>query len=360
MLKNWSSNLGNVQDIIEGIKNKSIKPYAFGRNLHAEHVLQYIPFVGIVDDFAEKDSVWCGLPVVRFEDLDDDAVLVNCVLSKRPHSGLKRIGSSFDIARTFHYCEFTKFSRDLFPPLPFTEAMEQTFKARSMEFASIYSLLADETSRNQFAAVLMYRLTGDPFFTAGFTINEENQYFDVDLTIPREASFVDGGGFLGETTLEFANRYPAYNAVYFFEPNPASFRSAEERLMGLRNVNLFKAALGSTFYEASFDSASRNASMICETGAELVEVVPLDSVINDKVDLIKFDLEGFELSALEGAFRVITEHSPALAICVYHKPEHFVEVPSLILSMGSKYSLLFRHYTEGFEESVMYFKPSNG
>jgi hypothetical protein len=69
------------------------------------------------------------------------------------------------------------------------------------------------------------------------------------------------------------------------------------------------------------------------------------------------DLEGWEVQALTGARRHISEHRPKLAISVYHRASDFWRIPQLILGFCAQYDIYLRHYTEGWSESVMYFIP---
>ncbi len=71
------------------------------------------------------------------------------------------------------------------------------------------------------------------------------------------------------------------------------------------------------------------------------------------------DIEGAELAALEGAQGLICKHKPALAICVYHRPTDFWDVPRKVLSMYDGYSVYLRHYTESIYETVMFFVPAH-
>ncbi|REK69584.1 hypothetical protein DX130_24085 [Paenibacillus paeoniae] len=43
------------------------------------------------------------------------------------------------------------------------------------------------------------------------------------------------------------------------------------------------------------------------------------------------DVEGSELASLYGAKQIISENTPILAICIYHKPEDLFEIPFYIL-----------------------------
>ena len=104
-----------------------------------------------------------------------------------------------------------------------------------------------------------------------------------------------------------------------------------------------------------------------EVASELVrhrcaDTGPLTLAIDDlvqqqnlpRVDFIKMDIEGAELSALRGAKQTIQRHKPKLAISVYHRLTDFFEVPEFLDSLGCGYRYFLRHYTIHAEETVLF------
>ena len=69
------------------------------------------------------------------------------------------------------------------------------------------------------------------------------------------------------------------------------------------------------------------------------------------------DIEGSEQEALLGAKETILSSHPTLAISVYHKPEDLRKITTIVLGIRSDYKLYLRHYTEGTDETVMFFVP---
>ena len=70
--------------------------------------------------------------------------------------------------------------------------------------------------------------------------------------------------------------------------------------------------------------------------------------------MIKLDVEGAELKALQGAEKTILQCRPKLAVCIYHKPEDIVEIPAYLLSLHSDYKFYIRHYQMSANETVLY------
>lgn len=101
------------------------------------------------------------------------------------------------------------------------------------------------------------------------------------------------------------------------------------------------------------------AGHITDSGDIVIEADTLDNIVkNEKVTFIKMDIEGAEEKALEGAERVIKEHKPILAICIYHNLEDFYKIPLLIKRYNAEYKLYIRHYTDMADtETVCYAIP---
>ena len=167
---------------------------------------------------------------------------------------------------------------------------------------------------------------------------------------------MDVGGFDGFTSEEFIRLHPNYGGVYIYEPDPINFARCEARFANNAKVKVVPFGAGSKEETVRFDQAG-SASAISSAGETLISVRPLDEMLPEAPAFIKIDIEGAELAALEGAKKAIAEHTPTLAVCVYHKPSHFWEIPKTVLAMHSEYDVFVRHYTESIYETVMFFVP---
>ncbi len=139
---------------------------------------------------------------------------------------------------------------------------------------------------------------------------------------------IDGGANIGFLSLMFAQRCPE-GFVYAFEPDSDtfSFLSRNVDLNNHSNVKCFRLGLGrqkgtGRLYKIYRQNpgANRilNSSPANELPSEVVEVVALDELHETgafkKINLIKLDIEGFELHALYGARKVIKLFRPILFI----------------------------------------------
>ena len=69
------------------------------------------------------------------------------------------------------------------------------------------------------------------------------------------------------------------------------------------------------------------------------------------------DIEGAEGVAIDGAKNTIMKCHPRMAICVYHKADDLWKIPEQIFSIRDDYKIYLRHYTEGVDETVIFFIP---
>jgi FkbM family methyltransferase len=141
------------------------------------------------------------------------------------------------------------------------------------------------------------------------------------------------------------------------EPSKENLILAEENLKNFQNVNFISKGLSNQKDTLRFDTGSGSASSISENGTIEIEVDTLDSLVNEKVTFIKMDIEGAEALAIEGMKNHIINDYPKMAISVYHKVDDLWKIPEQILAIRDDYDIYIRHYTEGTDETVMFFIP---
>ena len=119
---------------------------------------------------------------------------------------------------------------------------------------------------------------------------------------------VDVGANIGMIAMQSAQLVGKSGRVIAIEPNPriAAFCEKNLQLNGLENVTLLQTALGSEegFVSFNCDPCDDRSRVVTEGGVK-VPLTTLDRVMervpNGKINLLKIDVEGFELSVLEGA-----------------------------------------------------------
>ena len=224
-------------------------------------------------------------------------------------------------------------------------------------YDALYSSLADEKSKDTFQRLLNLRLNLDLSELSIFKVEEDKQYFEpfLNLNVNGE-SFVDVGGFDGNTTLSFIKRCPNYEKIYFFEPEPHIMEIAKKKLSGNKRIEYCQFAASNKKGILHFNS-NNSASSVSDNGEIEIQAIKIDDIVNSKVTFIKMDIEGSESVAIEGAKETILRYHPRLAICVYHKGTDYIEIPKHVLAIRNDYNIYLRHYTEGVTETVMFFIP---
>jgi FkbM family methyltransferase len=137
--------------------------------------------------------------------------------------------------------------------------------------------------------------------------------------------FVDIGANIGYYTLWASQIVGPTGRVLSFEPQPDIFArmSANVRMNGLTNVTPHGFALGEQLGELTlyipdnslgFGHASMSPQDWQNPTSVRVPVKRLDDVLSGcpRIDLIKIDAEGAELSILKGARRTIAAHQPTV------------------------------------------------
>ncbi len=223
------------------------------------------------------------------------------------------------------------------------------------EFEWLYNKLADYRSKYVLINYLKYCISFDSNCVQKMRENNFPDYWDLDL-LPRMSDeiIVDLGGYNGDTIIQYADLYgeDSYKAIYSFEMSPYNVLKMRERLRGFKNVHIVPKAVGAkegTVCLQFIDGVHSCNSLYADyknytsyTEKTEVEITTVDSEINDRITLIKMDVEGAEQEALKGCRRHITEEHPKLLICVYHNNEDIWKVPSIIHSMDESYRFYLR------------------
>lgn len=185
----------------------------------------------------------------------------------------------------------------------------------------------------------------------------KTQYFPEDiLKAGSDEVFIDAGSLDLADTFRFVDWCGGcYKRVYAFEPDRGNYSVCEKRLGDAKNIELIQAALWNQKGVLNFNETGWGDAGICAKGEYQVQTVALDEMmIEEKITFIKMDIEGAELSALQGAESIIVRDKPNLAICIYHKDEDLIQIPEYILSLVSEYRLYIRHYTLFRCETILY------
>lgn len=149
----------------------------------------------------------------------------------------------------------------------------------------------------------------------------------IDLAKPG-ATILDVGTNIGGTVLSFACAVGESGKVYGFEPDPLNYKRCLHnlRLNSFKNIEVLNAGLGNEKAKLKLEvrtPENRGGNRIAGSSSpvgefSVIDVVTMNDFVKEKniskVDLIKIDVEGFELKVLEGGRRVLQNSKPVLFI----------------------------------------------
>ncbi len=203
--------------------------------------------------------------------------------------------------------------------------------------------------------------------------SNKRQYFDF-IDYSNIHTIIEGGVYDGADTAAFIkiigeNR----GSIFGFEPNISSYLESpfQKILSSNSRVKISPFALWSHSTQLSFQQDGLSSGLLVPTNPSLPNISNQQMIVIDtlsidqiksiekikKVDFIKLDIEGAEVEALEGAIETLTTHRPQLAICIYHKKEHFFQIPIFLSGLLEGYEFHIAHYTANHLETVWYGIP---
>lgn len=129
-------------------------------------------------------------------------------------------------------------------------------------------------------------------------------YIPADYSMPDDAVIVDAGTCEGNFALRFIENA---KRIYLIEADKCWMEALERTFSPYSNKVVFVN---------KFLSGRDNANEIT-----------VDSLISEKIDFLKMDIEGSEIDAILGAKRVLTTYDVKCAICSYHRQydEKYIE-----------------------------------
>ncbi len=335
-------------DLWKNLQKSHKKIVMYGMGNGADKILAVCSARGIeVSDFFASDGFvrghsFHGKRVLHYSEAKEKYGAENMIVllsfaSSRPEvlETIRRIASECELyAPDVPVC-----GDDLFD-LDFARAHEE-------ELSHVQNLLCDEESRHIFRNILFYKLTGDIALLFNAESDKATVYRDL-LHAERFRTTADLGAYNGDTIRELIPFAPHLSKVFAMEPDRRNYRKLTEFSSGITHPELVtcQAAAWSEDTRLSFgDEGNRNSGI--RTGQKSVEVhaLPPDMLFGkEKIDYIKFDVEGAEQEALLGCSDTIRTNRPALLISAYHRSEDLFALPLLVEKEFPGYTFYLRRY----------------
>ncbi len=198
----------------------------------------------------------------------------------------------------------------------------------------------------------------------------EYQRREPEIRVQRGDYVIDAGGGWGDTALYFACKVEGEGRVYTFEFIPSNVEIMKRNLELNPGLTERVAVIEHPLWEKSdvtlFSEDNGPGSSVRETPRGMSDLRTSTLSIDDfvklnripRVDFIKMDIEGAELSALRGCVETLKTSKPKLAIAVYHDVNDLVQIPKFLLELNLGYRFYLDHYTIHSEETVLFAERS--
>jgi len=227
------------------------------------------------------------------------------------------------------------------------------YVGKEKEIASTRALLADSLSRRWFDAILRLRREGDYH---GLPEPEPKQYHPTSLRRwPEPMRLIDCGAFDGDTLDALVGDGYRMEAVAAFEPDPDNFTKLAAKRFDRMDTIFLPCGVSSLTSMVRFIAGAGVNSRIDGTGDFAIQCVAIDEALPTFAPtLIKMDIEGAEPAALRGAERTLRQHRPALAIAVYHEPNHLWDIPLWLAELDLGYRFYIRGHGYCSYDVILY------
>lgn len=322
-----------------------------------------------VDEYTKKEKV-LNKPIYRVENTveKDIPIFISATIKvDEIESFLKKnnFTNVISLVETFH-----KFPEILNRLLDVSNLWFDKFERMidNKKLDSVNKLLCDRFSHNLLKDIIAFRTDIIP---SNYLIPQfiDNQYFPKDIDIFKNIDnlkFIDCGAFCGDTIKSTMKNFKLMNkkveCIVSIEPdaiNIASISAEQKRQKNLykdTNFLTYNAAVWSKNEILKFHGEGTSGT-VSNNGISVAGISLDCTVKNISPNYIKMDIEGAEKEALFGAKELIKEHSPILAICLYHRPEDLWEIPLLINEINPNYDMYLRIYGQLGLETVLYCVP---
>lgn len=328
--------------------------YIFGFTEVSEKIANYLfskgkQVLGIISE--DAGTTFSNIPLVQLNEADRQFPVVSSALLRVSQSNklLKRMGFNSVI----DFFELNLMDEKLFK-FPTIDYNITDIKTSFPKYQWLHGILEDQLSKDILESVLDMRYNNQ--LSPLLKHSVISQYFDVISDFKNIDTFVDCGGYHGETSTCFINKNQEYNKIYLFEPFPDAMIIAKNELKN-QNVKFIQKAVYDKPGILKMTTNREDGNAISLDGDISIETCTMDEVIPEQIDFIKLDIEGSELEALFGAEEIIRKYQPIITVAIYHKQTHFWEIPQYLLTLYPQCKFFLRHNNDGIYETILHIIP---
>lgn len=220
------------------------------------------------------------------------------------------------------------------------------FNAHTKDLEFVRSRLSDEYSKHVFDSIVNFKLSGDIRHLIGCECNKSEPFENI-LKLKKDEVFVDLGAYRADTVLEFIKYAKNFKKIYAIEPDRKTFAKLKQQLdckSDAGDIVCINAAAGALESSGKLEAGSGRSSHLSDKG-QPVQVVTVDGILNgQRATYIKFDVEGGERYAIEGARQTIKSFKPRLKIAAYHRTQDLTDIVKQVLEIRDDYKVYMRHH----------------
>ena len=296
-----------------------------------------IGFDGVfASDGFVRDKLFYGYKVTSYQNLKEkfgDMIVLLCFGSERPEvlENVRKIA----LEQELYAPEVPVIGEGLFD--------KSYVEKNKSGFEKIYSLLADEKSRQTFKNIIKFKLSGKIEYLFDCQVEKDEPY-ESFLKLNENESFLDLGAYNGDTVSDFIERVPNYSKIIAVEPDVKSYKKLIKNTETLRDIYCHNVCISNFSGMGNFGMRAGRNSGVSESGSQTVFTTVDDLLKNSSVGFIKMDVEGEEKKAIEGAVNTISQHKPKMLISCYHRTEDLISIPNTVFSIRNDYKLYIRHF----------------
>lgn len=327
----------------------------------------------IPSDWSAKHIIMSRFPAMLFHAIERVALAV-CPEAKRKELTMKRLlfGKTCDLRRIRYLPEIAMEFRDV-PKEEIDAALEGLDEVSQRAFWTFLSRTFFPTMKN--TPGVFDRTPGHFFISSGLASEAEchkwNELLgkesslkakylphpapsdftftlqhglpllpDGVLSYMRGKVFVDGGAFVGDSSLVFLQYAPG--EIWAFEPSPNNRRLFMDTMqcnhVPMEHLKLIPKGLSDKIGEICFRDTADSGCTLAEKGTAIAELTSLDALTAGvSVGFIKTDLEGMGLVMLHGAAETIRRDRPILSLAIYHNREEMLGTYAFLKSLRLNY-----------------------
>ncbi len=224
---------------------------------------------------------------------------------------------------------------------------KEYYNERYSEIEAAFRGLCDDWSKHIFECCVRYKLTGNMYYLFdGYNFTDE--LYNLIGEAPRVA--VDIGAYDGDTVKELLSYYPGVEKIYAVEPDGRNFKKLKKYADSVeagpqiicKNVAAWNDSCSGTLMSSGNRNSTVTATASYQNREQSVELMRMDDLISERVDFMKFDVEGAEMEALEGCSKIIERDYPTLFISAYHRAGDLFEIQNALAARYPEYEFYLR------------------